>query len=66
MFKGPPRHLGMFLWASYQIGNIVIVMNLLIALMNATISNIQEDKVNQWLFARTQVVHKFFFEKLGE
>ena len=45
----------MFLWASYQIGNAVIVMNLLIALMNATISSIQEDKVNQWLYARTQV-----------
>ena len=53
--QGPPRHLGMFLWACYQIGNAVIVMNLLIALMNATISSIQEDKINQWLFARTQV-----------
>ena len=25
---GPPRYLWMFLWASYQIGNAVIVMNL--------------------------------------
>ena len=45
VFQGPPRHLGMILWAAYQIGNAVIIMNLLIALMNAIIAGIQEDKI---------------------
>ena len=55
-FQGPPRHLGMFLWVSYQVVNVVIMMNLLIALMNATIAGIQEDKITEWRFARTQVI----------
>ena len=46
----------MFLWGSYQIINVVIVMNLLIALMNATVAGIQEDKITEWRFARTQVI----------
>ena len=50
----------MFLWGCYQIGNVVIVMNLLIALMNATIASIQEDKITQWRFARTQVIIVLF------
>ena len=50
----------MFLWGCYQIGNVVIVMNLLIALMNATIASIQEDKITHWRFARTQVMKIFF------
>ena len=45
----------MLLWAAYQIVNVVILMNLLIALMNATIASIQEDKITHWRFARTQV-----------
>ena len=51
----------MFLWASYQVINVVIMMNLLIALMNATIAGIQEDKITEWRFARTQVVFMTFF-----
>ena len=56
VFQGPPRHLGMILWAAYQIGNAVILMNLLIAMMNTTIAGIQEDKITHRRFARTQVM----------
>ena len=53
----------MILWAAYQIGNVVIIMNLLIALMNATIAGIQEDKIIHWRFARTQVIEaKYEFQ----
>ena len=53
----------MILWAAYQIGNVVIIMNLLIALMNATIAGIQENKITHWRFARTQVMEaKYEFQ----
>eukprot|EP00092_Neocalanus_flemingeri_P029114 GFUD01031602.1.p1 GENE.GFUD01031602.1~~GFUD01031602.1.p1 ORF type:complete len:762 (-),score=111.18 GFUD01031602.1:98-2383(-) len=60
--QGPPRHLGMLLWASYQIGNVVIIMNLLIALMNATIYTftIEKEKITHWRFARTQIWRQYF------
>ena len=45
----------MFLWAAYQICNVVIVMNLFIALMNATILKIKDDKITNWRYTRTQV-----------
>ena len=53
--QGPPRVLGQSLWICYQIANAVIIMNLLIALMNATIAGIQADKITYWRFARTEV-----------
>ena len=52
----------MFLWGTYQIINVVIIMNLLIALMNSTIAAIQDDKITEWRFARTQV---HFFANLS-
>lgn len=45
----------MTLWILYQISNAVIIMNLLIALMNATIAGIEADKITYWRFARTRV-----------
>merc|ERR1711970_538789 len=43
-----------------QISTVVVVMNLLIALMNSTIANIQEDKIKEWRFSRTQIWRKYF------
>jgi len=50
----------MFLWGTYQIINVVILMNLLVALMNSTIAAIQEDNITEWRFARTQIWRKYF------
>ena len=55
IIQGPPRRLGQSLWICYQIANAVIIMNLLIALINATIAGIQADKITYWRFARTEV-----------
>jgi dTDP-4-amino-4,6-dideoxygalactose transaminase len=55
----------MFLWWVYQCLNIIILMNLLIAMMNASMQVIQLDKITQWKFARTEIWLKFLEKKKG-
>jgi len=58
-----PRHLAMLLWFSYQTIIAIVLLNLLIALMNATINSIQSNKMKQWKFARTSIWLQYFHRK---
>ena len=44
--------------------NVMILMNLLIAMMNATMIKVQAEKVKEWKFARTGIWLKFFARDL--
>ena len=48
--------------AVYQTISAVIIMNLLIAIMNTTIQNVQEEKMLYWKFVRAGFWIRFFDE----
>jgi len=52
---GFPRYAGLIMWGSYQCINVMILMNLLIAMMNSTFNSIRSEKINEWKFARTEI-----------
>ena len=52
---GISRYTGLVLWALYNTIVAIVLLNLLIALMNATMSIIQENKINSWKYNRTQL-----------
>ena len=43
----------MILWALYQIINVVVLLNICVALMNNTMMKIESNKENIWKFCRT-------------
>ena len=45
--------LGLSLWALYQIINVVVLLNICVALMNNTMMKIESNKENIWKFCRT-------------
>jgi len=61
--QGIPRYLAMSMWWVYQCIIVIVLMNLLIALMNATMNSIQSDRIQQWKFARTTIWLQFFDRK---
>merc|ERR1719500_2250785 len=45
--------LGLALWALYQIINVVVLLNICVALMNTTMMKLESNKENVWKFCRT-------------
>ena len=62
--EGVPRYLGMAMWGVFQFIVVIILLNILIAMMNATMTSIQEDKIEQWKFARTEIWLKYFDKRV--
>lgn len=57
---GFPRYLGMAMWGLFQFIIVIVLLNILIAMMNATMASIQREKIEQWKFARTEIWLKYF------
>ena len=57
--NGFARTTALTLWGAYQIVNITILINLLVALMNNTMAQINKDKESQWKFYRTEIWLRF-------
>lgn len=53
--EGIPRYTAMLMWYAYNIIVVTVLLNLLIAVMNAAITSVQSNSVDAWKFARTQV-----------
>lgn len=53
--EGIPRYTAMLMWYAYNIIVITVLLNLLIAVMNAAIISVQTNSIDAWKFARTQV-----------
>eukprot|EP00092_Neocalanus_flemingeri_P006843 GFUD01007388.1.p1 GENE.GFUD01007388.1~~GFUD01007388.1.p1 ORF type:complete len:851 (-),score=173.68 GFUD01007388.1:141-2651(-) len=60
---GFARSTALTLWGLYQIVNITILINLLVALMNNTMALINKDKEKQWKFYRTEIWLRFLNDK---
>ena len=54
---GPQRYAALLMWYFYNIISVIILLNLLIAIMNASISNVHTNSIDAWKFQRTQVCH---------
>ena len=52
------RYTALCLWAIYNIVTVIVLLNILIALMNATMESIVDNKVASWKYHRTQVRDK--------
>ena len=49
-----------WVFAFYQISSVILLMNLLIAVMNATTSRVFDLKETYWIFTRTEIWVEFF------
>ncbi len=53
--EGVPRYAAMVMWFVYNLITVTILLNLLIAVMNASMSSVQANTIEAWKFQRTQV-----------
>jgi len=56
--SGAARHVALILWATYSLLSATVLLNLLIGLLSATMSALQETKLETWKYYRTQVMKR--------
>lgn len=54
---GPARISVLVMWYFYNMVTVVILLNLLIAIMNASINTVHKNSIDAWKFQRTVVNH---------
>ena len=57
------RTVGLSMWAIFQLINIVVLLNLCVALMNRTIGKLNNEKDSVWKMNRTDAWMMFFNQK---
>ena len=66
--EGVARYAALILWFVYNLITVTVLLNLLIAVMNASMSSVQANTIDAWKFVRTQVWLSYCnrqVEKLG-
>jgi hypothetical protein len=58
--KSYTRFWGMMMFGSYSVINVVVLLNLLIAMMSSSYSIIAEHSDTEWKFARTKLWMSYF------
>ena len=53
--EGVARYAALILWFVYNLITVTVLLNLLIAVMNASMSSVQANTIDAWKFVRTQV-----------
>jgi hypothetical protein len=53
--EGVARFTALIMWYVYNLITVTILLNLLIAVMNASMSRVQANTIEAWKFQRTQV-----------
>nr|XP_022912725.1 transient-receptor-potential-like protein [Onthophagus taurus] len=58
--KGYTRYWGLLMYGSYSVINVIVLLNLLIAMMSNSYATIDDHSDTEWKFARTKLWMKYF------